>query len=139
MEALLIQQVLVPLLFTALSSVLGWGGVELSRWVRTKTKNEKAAALVQHLVSLVEGAVQQVEMQYRPNVPTHYLTGNGKLTNEGQQAAQKEARELIKNQLPRSGLKAIKHLVPDVDAFIGNQIERVMSNKILPSIIYGKE
>jgi len=127
MEALLIQQVLIPLLVVVLGPIISWGGVEITRWVRTKTKNERAAALVQHIVSLAEGAVQQVEMQFKPKLPVEYLSPSGNLNSIGQQAAQQAARKLIKKQLPRSGLKSIEHLVPDIDAFINNQIERVIA------------
>lgn len=127
LESYLVQQILIPLILTVITGLISWGGVELTKWVRTKTKNECVTALVQHVTSLAEGAVQQVEMRYKPTLPSHYLDQIGKLNPDGQQAAQREACRLIRNQLPRSALKTAKHLIPDMDAFIGNQIERVIA------------
>ena len=126
--AIITQQILIPILFALFSALLGWISVHVTQWIRTKTHNERLAVFVQQLSALVDGSVQQVEMQYRPNLPTSHLDTKGKLAPAGQRAMQKEARRLIKNQLPPY-TSAVRHFIPDIDAFINNQIERAIGGK----------
>ncbi len=126
--AIIIQQILIPVLFALFSALLGWVSVNVTQWIRTKTHNEQIAAFVQHLTSVVAGSVQQVEVQYRPNLPERYMDTTGKLAPSGQRAMQKEARRLIRNQLPPYPA-AVRRFIPDLDAYIDNQIERSIGGK----------
>lgn len=108
---------LQPILASLLLALLSWGATELTRWVRSKTKNERVAAATEILSRTVVDTVKELEQTVRP------MLSDGRLSPEEGNAIKTRARDLINSKLTPVTLDLVKSNVGDLETWISGKIE----------------
>jgi len=111
-------KVLTPILVTVVGGVTTWILAELSRWIRTKTKNENALAAIEDIVALVRTAVSEVGQTVQT------AAADGKFTPEERQGMKELAMGKVKAQIPPLIERNAIRMINTVDDFIAARIER---------------
>lgn len=111
-------KVLTPILVTVVGGVTTWILAELSRWIRTKTKNENALAAIEDIVALVRTAVSEVGQTVQA------AAADGKFTPEERKGMKELAMGKVKTQIPHAVERNAIRMINTVDDFIAARIER---------------
>lgn len=111
-------KVLTPILVTVVGGVTTWILAELSRWIRTKTKNENALAAIEDIVALVRTAVSEVGQTVQA------AAADGKFTPEERKGMKELAMGKVKAQIPHVVERNAIRMINTVDDFIAARIER---------------
>jgi ElaB/YqjD/DUF883 family membrane-anchored ribosome-binding protein len=111
-----------PILGTLLTGLFSWGTVESVKFVKTKTKNEQAAAAVQQVGDIIQTVVDELNQTV---VST--LKAPGEKLNSGAAAeVKRRAMEKIKQQLPEVVAKTAEAAVGPINAYISSKIEQAV-------------
>ena len=111
-------KVLAPILVTVVGGVTTWILAELSRWIRTKTKNENALAAIEDIVALVRTTVSEVGQTVQA------AAADGKFTPEERNEMKALAMSKAKAQIPPVVERNAIRMINTVDDFIAARIER---------------
>jgi len=111
-----------PIVGTLLSGLLGWGTVEAVKLVKTKTKNEAAAAAVGQVGELVQSVVDELNQ----TVVGDLKASGSKLDKSTALQIKVNAVKRIKNQLPGAVARAAEAAVGPIDSYIKSKIEQAV-------------
>lgn len=103
---------------TVLLPLLTLAGTKLIQWISTKTKNEKAAALLSTAVNIVLNAVRSVFQTY-----VESLKESGSFDKEAQIEALNKAKDIALAELSEEVKEYITANFGDLEAWLVNQIE----------------
>lgn len=116
---------LAPILITVVTALASWGLAEVSKYVRSKTKNENALKALDDVSLLVRTSVAEVGQTFIT------AAGDGKITVEEGRAMKNQVILKVKKQVPSLVEKHAKLAVNDLDDFIAARIEReVVKTKV---------
>ena len=115
----ILLDVLSALVTFVLIPLLSWGGVELVRWLSTKTKNEKVQKYIEEATNAVVAAVSDVSQTY---VDT--LKKEGKFDKDAQVMAFELAKEKALILISANSKKAINTVYNDFDYWLKLMIEQ---------------
>lgn len=115
----ILLDVLSALVTFVLVPLLSWGGVELVKWLSTKTKNEKLQKYIDDATTAVVVAVSEVSQTY---VDT--LKKEGKFDKEAQKLAFELAKEKALILINDNSKKAINTVYNDFDYWLNLIIEQ---------------
>lgn len=125
----LFLQYVVPALFTAIAAVVTAGGAALVALVKTKTKNETIAGMLDRIIH----TVQTVVLDVNGTVKVEYL----ELTKDGDLSAADKARlkavalDRVKSHLGSAValIPAVFGITPEqIDSFLGSHIEAAVES-----------
>lgn len=115
----ILLDVLSALVTFVLVPLLSWGGVELVKWLSTKTKNEKLQKYIDDATTAVVVAVSEVTQTY---VDT--LKKEGKFDKDAQKLAFELAKEKALILINDNSKKAINTVYNDFDYWLNLIIEQ---------------
>ncbi len=115
----ILLDVLSALVTFVLVPLLSWGGVELVKWLSTKTKNEKLQKYIDDATTAVVVAVSEVTQTY---VDT--LKKEGKFDKDAQKLAFELAKEKALILINDNSKKAINTIYNDFDYWLNLIIEQ---------------
>lgn len=115
----ILLDVLGVLVTSILTPLLTWGGIELVKWLSTKTKNEKVQKYIEEATNAVVVAVSEVSQTY---VDT--LKKEGKFDKEAQKVAFEKAKAQALVLINDNSKKAINTVYNDFDYWLNLMIEQ---------------
>ncbi len=126
MEAIIpiLVNALLPAGGTILTALVSWGMVAVTKYVKTKTKNEAVNDAVSHICHTVETTVKEVEQKYVPKYKQ--LQAGGMHPADAAKQLKDIALERVKNQLPAAIAITANLAVNSVDGFIAAKIEKAV-------------
>ncbi|MBW2606120.1 MAG: hypothetical protein JRD05_00645 [Deltaproteobacteria bacterium] len=113
---------ILPTIITMLSGLFSWGMVELTKYIRTKTKNEAINDAVSHICHTVDTTVKEIAQ----TTAKEYKKSRGKLSFEATQRLKALAVSKVKAQIPAAINKIAGMAVNDVGNFIEAKIEKAV-------------
>jgi len=126
MEALIpiVTNALIPGFGTILTALVFWGLFELTRYVKTKTKNEAVNDAVLHVCDTVETTVRELEQTLVPQIKK--AAADGKISGEEARELKEVALRKVKDQIPEKIAKTAEMAVNSVDKLIRAKIENAV-------------
>lgn len=112
---------LMPTIITMMSGLVSWGLVEISKYIRSKTKSEAVNDAVSHICHTVDTTVKEMAQ-----TTAKEFMKSGKLTSEGKQALKALAINRIKDQIPNAFIKTAGKAVSSVNQLIEAKIEKAV-------------
>jgi len=111
-----------PYAASIITGLVSWGLYEISKYVRSKTKNELALTALEQISATVETTVKDLQQTLVPAIKQAAADG----VISGQDAAHLRATAVskIKAQLQPKLIKNAEVLISDVDALINALIEK---------------
>jgi len=113
-----------PVLGTIVTGLVSWGVVELTKYVRTKTKNEMANQAISQICQTVQATVADLKQTMVPAMQK--VAADGKITKEDATVLKNLAVEKINKQVPKAIEQAALLSVNSVSALIEAEIERAV-------------
>ena len=113
-----IQEVLLPVIGVALTSLVSWGVSLLISWMNSKIKDETLARHATATTQIVSDAVMNVFQTYVETLKTA-----GKFDEAAQQVAKEKAMEIIEAQLTDELRQYIINNFGDIKEWLSNKIE----------------
>jgi len=110
--------VVAPYLVTIVVALIGWGLTELTRFIRSKTNNERIIGVMSVIRELVDGTVADLENTVRP------MLSDGRLSKEEAAELKSTAVLRVRSQLPKMVENQSKLFTDDVLAYINDQVEQ---------------
>lgn len=125
-EALMAQLAaqMAPVVATLISGLVSWGLYEVSKYVRSKTKNEEANNAVTHITETVNTTVQELEQTMVPAIKA--ASADGKLSDDDKNRLKALAVEKVNRQIPDKMSKLAGLMVNSVDSFVKAKIEKAV-------------
>ena len=109
---------LAPIFALVISALVSWGLAELSRYIRSKTKNENALKAMEDISALVRTTVSEVGQTFQK------ASADGKITREEALSMKTLAILKVKDQIPPLVEKHALLAVNNLNDFIAARIER---------------
>ena len=113
-----IQEVLLPVVGVALTSLVSWGVSLLISWMNSKIKDETLARHATATTQIISDAVMNVFQTYVESLKTA-----GKFDEAAQQVAKEKAMEIIETQLTDELRQYISKNFGDIKEWLSNKIE----------------
>ena len=113
-----------PVLGTVVTGLVSWGVVELTKYVRTKTKNEMANNAVSQICQTVQTTVADLNQTMVPAMQKAAV--DGKITKEDAIVLKNLAVEKINKQIPGAIEQAALLSVNSISALIEAEIEQAV-------------
>lgn len=113
-----------PVLGTAMTVLVSWGTIELTRYVRSKTKNETANAGVKRICDMARTTVAELNQTLVPAM--RKVAADGKLTQADAAYLKKLALEKVKKQIPIAIEQAANLAVNSISALAEAEIEKAI-------------
>ena len=113
-----IQEVLLPVIGVALTSLVSWGVSLLISWMNSKIKDETLARHATATTQIVSDAVMNVFQTYVESLKTA-----GKFDEAAQQVAKEKAMAIIETQLTDELRQYIINNFGDIKEWLSNKIE----------------
>ena len=117
METQLLQT-LAPIIVSIVGILVSWGLAEISKYFRSKTKNENALSAIDDITSLVKASVSEVGQTFQK------AAVDGKITKEEGILMKEQVIEKVKTQIPPLVEKNALLAVNKLEDFIATRIER---------------
>ncbi len=111
---------MLPTIITLMSGLFSWGLIELTKYIRTKTKNEAVNDAVSHICHTVDTTVKEIAQT------TAKEFGSGKLSKDAKLALKALAINKIREQTPDVIIKTAGMAVNSVSGFIEAKIEKAV-------------
>ena len=120
-------QTMLPYILTILAAAMSWASVMVVQFIRTKVKNEQAAAILGRLNTETCTAAQEVWQTYVAAIKE--ASEDGKLTPEERRQALDEAVKKAKSYLGPKGLETLEKVIgpEDLTAYIVSRIESAIA------------
>ena len=115
---------LAPVFGTVLSGLASWGLIELSKYVRTKTKNEAINEAISHVCHTVDTTVTDLAQTTVKELKA--ASAGGKLTLTDAQRVRATAIARIKSQVPAAIQKTAAKGVTSLSDMIEAKIEKAV-------------
>jgi len=112
-----------PIALTLLSGLVSWGLLELTKYVRTKTKNEAVNNAVSHICHTVDTTVKELAQTTARDYKADNPAG---LTKEAKQILKTLAVAKVKDQIPAAITKTAGMAVNSVEQLISAKIEKAV-------------
>ena len=106
-----------PVLVSLVVALAGWGVAELTRWIRTRTKNERLNGAIDVIAAATMASVKEAELTIRPTL------SDGKLTPAEIKGIKATVAANVKRRVGPAALKIAKENLTDLDDWIGAQAE----------------
>lgn len=113
-----------PVLGTIAMGLVSWGAVEITKYIRTKTKNEMAHNAISQICQTVQTTVAELNQTMVPAMQKAAV--DGKITKEEAGELKDLAMERINNQIPAAIKQAAKLAVNSVSVLIEAEIEKTV-------------
>lgn len=113
-----------PVLGTIITGLVSWGVVEITKYVRQKTKSESANEAVSQICQIAQTTVAELNQTMVPAMQK--AAADGKITKEDALHLKKLAVEKINKQIPGAIEQSAKLAVNSVSALIEMQIEKAV-------------
>ena len=113
-----ILQVLAPIIISIVGILASWGLAELSKYIRSKTRNENALSALDDISNLVRSTVSEVGQTFTK------AAADGKITRAEALSMKTEAIQKVKAQIPPMVEKNALLAVNSLEKFIASRIER---------------
>lgn len=125
-EALIAKGVeaLAPVVFSLVSALVSWGVYELTKFFRTKTKNENVNDAISHICHTVETTVQGMEQEMVAAAKS--AAADGKLTKKEAVNMKNIALTRVRSQVPYKITKIANKAINDMERFISAKIEKAV-------------
>jgi hypothetical protein len=107
---------------TVVSGLLAWGAAEFSRWIRTKTSNEKILQALDNASALVESTVNEANVTLMAGV--REAAQDGVISKEEALKVKNKVLSQVKDNLPPKATALIVANLGDLDLYLGGQIEK---------------
>lgn len=117
-------EILAPVVFSLVSALVSWGLYELTKFIRTKTKNENVNDAVSHICHTVETTVHSLEQDMAHELKL--AAANGKLSKEEGHRIKTMAIGRVKAQLPKKIIKTAKGAVNNIGLLIEDKIDKAV-------------
>lgn len=114
----ILLDVIGVLVTSILTPLLTWGGIELVKWLSTKTKNEKVQKYIEEATNAVVVAVSEVSQTY-----VETLKKEGKFDKDAQKVAFEKAKAQSLALISSNSKKAINTIYNDFDYWLNLMIE----------------
>lgn len=114
----ILLDVIGVLVTSILTPLLTWGGIELVKWLSTKTKNEKVQKYIEEATNAVVVAVSEVSQTY-----VETLKKEGKFDKDAQKVAFEKAKAQALALISSNSKKAINTIYNDFDYWLNLMIE----------------
>ena len=118
---------LVPIIGTLLTALVSWGTVELTKYIKTKTKNETAHNAISVICDTVETTVAKFNQTVIPALKEK--AADGKLTQADMSAIKQTAMREVRNQIPAAVNIAAHMSVLSVTELISGKIEKAVGER----------
>lgn len=109
-----------PIIGSVVVALVGWGVAELSRWIRSRYKNERLARAVDIIGASVVATVKEAEVKIRPTL------SDGKLTPEEIKQIKGTVTSNVKRRIGPAVAKVAKDNLLDLDDWIEGQTEATL-------------
>jgi hypothetical protein len=113
-----------PVLGTIMTGLVSWGAIEITKYIRTKTKNEAAHNAISQICHTVETTVVELNQTMVPAMQK--AATDGKITKEEAEELKDLAMERINNQIPIAMKQTANLAVNSVSALISGEIEKAV-------------
>ena len=113
-----------PVLGTVVTGLVSWGIIELTKYVKTKTKNEMANNAVSQICQTVKTTVAELNQTIVPEMQK--AATDGKITKDEARNLKNTAIEKINKQIPGAIEQAALLSVNSVSALIEAEIEKAV-------------
>lgn len=111
----------LPVAGTIITGLISWGLIELSKYLKTKTKNEVVNNAMAHISHTVNTTVKEIEQTIVPEIKA--ALRDGKLTSAEARKLKDIAIAKVKAQLPKDIKKAAYGAVNSLTSIIGAKVE----------------
>ena len=111
-----------PYAASIITGLISWGLYEISKYVRSKTKNELALTALDQISATVETTVKDLQQTLVPALKQ--AAADGVISKADAQGLKAAAVLRVKNQLQPKVIKNAEVLISDVDALIQSLIEK---------------
>jgi len=118
----LIISTLGPTILTLLSGLVSWGLIELTKYIRTKTKNEAVNDAVAHICHTVDTTVKELAQ----TTAAEYKNSDGSLSKDAAIRLKFLAIKKVKNQVPDAIMMTAGIAVNSVNQLISAKIEKAV-------------
>lgn len=112
---------LLPTIITMMSGLVSWGLVEITKYIRLRTKSEAVNDAVSHICHTVKTTVKEIAQ-----TTAKEFMKNGKLTTDGKVALKLLTINKIKEQIPNAFIKTASGAVNSVNDLIEAKIEKAV-------------
>ena len=113
-----------PVLGTVMVGLASWAGVEATKYVRTKTKNEAANDAISHICHTVQTTVADLNQTMVPALQK--AAADGKLTRADGKTLKTIAFGKVKDQIPTAVEQSARLAVTSVNDLISAKIEQAV-------------
>lgn len=117
MEAILVSA--MPYIIPMIGSLISWGMIELTRFVREQTKSRQAGDAIATIGHLTEDVVAEISQTTAANMRDE----NGKLREGVGDILKERAMNALKGQLSKRLERGAGLVTKDMDAFLSSRIE----------------
>lgn len=126
MQELIVKTVdiLAPVVLSAISALASWGLYELTKYLRTKTKNDNVNDAISHVCHTVDTTVKELEQEVVKALKAR--TSDGRLTKEDAAAVKSIAVRRVTAQIPPKIAKIMPAAVTSFGNFISAKIEKAV-------------
>lgn len=107
-----------PVILVIVPAMVTWGLAELSRWIRSKTKNENVNYAMDQVSSTITTIVAELQQTVREAM------ADGKITKEEAEKIKAIAMQKVTAQVPLATQKLAKLAVNSLDDYISSRIEQ---------------
>ena len=107
---------LIPTFGTILSGLASWAMIELSKYIRTKTKNEMVTGAVEVLTSTTSNVVHDLQQSVVEGMKA--ASADGKLSKEDMVMIKDNALAKVKAQIPAEVAKTATKAMVSIDDFV---------------------
>lgn len=113
-----------PILGAIATGLVSWGAIEVTKYVKAKTKNEAANDAISHICHTVETTVANLNQTLVPALQK--ASADGKLTANDADYLKAAAIQSVKNQLPTAIENSARLAVNSVNDLVEAKIEQAV-------------
>ena len=116
-----------PVLGTLMTGLISWAAVEITKYVRTKTKNDTANDAISHICHTVSTTVAELNQTMVPAMQK--AAADGKLTSSDAAMLKRLAEQKINSQIPAAISTAAKLAISSISNLIDGKIEQAVADQ----------
>ena len=116
-----------PVLGTLIIGLISWAAVEITKYVRTKTKNDTANDAISHICHTVSTTVAELNQTMVPAMQK--AAADGKLTSSDAAMLKRLAEQKINSQIPAAISTAAKLAISSISNLIDGKIEQAVADQ----------
>lgn len=113
-----------PILGAIATGLVSWGAIEVTKYVKSKTKNEAANDAISHICHTVETTVASLNQTLVPAL--QQAASDGKLTAKDGSMLKKIAMNKVRSQLPTAIENSARLAVNSVNGLVEAKIEQAV-------------